>query len=359
MNSKVRLLIPATVLVMALAFPTVAQRRAEQVDLPISAATRAEVIESVLKRLNDSYIFPEVAAQMEKAIRVRIQKGEYDRITSSKILAQTLTTHLREVSHDGHLSVNYSYDSIPVSSAERDPSPEQRERMRRFAVSVNFGFEKIDRLEGNIGYLRIDGFIPADAGAETAIAAMNYLANTDALIFDLRNNRGGDPSMIAFLSSYLFGSEPVHLNDLYWREGNHTHQYWTLTYVPGRRYVGKPVYILTSKRTFSAGEEFTYNLQALRRAVIIGETTGGGANPGGEVRINEHFAVFVPMGRAINPITKTNWEGTGVKPDIEMPEAQALKAAHLAALRRLLETTTDERSRGELRSAIERVEKQP
>lgn len=154
MNSKFRLLISATVLVMALAFPTIAQIRAEQTDLPISAATRTEVIESVLKRLNDSYIFPEVAAQMEKAIRARMLRGEYDRITSNKILAQTLTTHLREVSHDGHLSVNYSYDSIPVSSAERDPSPEQRERMRRFAVSVNFGFEKIDRLEGNIGYLR-------------------------------------------------------------------------------------------------------------------------------------------------------------------------------------------------------------
>jgi C-terminal processing protease CtpA/Prc len=119
------------------------------------------------------------------------------------------------------------------------------------------------------------------------------------------------------------------------------------------------VYILTSKRTFSAGEEFTYNLQALRRAVILGETTGGGANPGDEVRINEHFAVFVPMGRAINPITKTNWEGTGVKPDIEVPEAQALKAAYLAALRKLLDRSTDERTRGELKSVIERVEKQP
>jgi C-terminal processing protease CtpA/Prc len=189
---------------------------------------------------------------------------------------------------------------------------------------------------------------------------MNFLAHSDALIFDLRESAGGgDPSTVVFLSSYLFGSEPAHLNDLYWREGNRTHQYWTLTYVPGRRYVGKPVYILTSKRTFSAGEEFAYNLQALKRATIIGETTGGGANPGDEFRINDHFEVFVPTGRAINPVTKTNWEGTGVRPDIEAPKAQALKTAHLAALRTLLEATTDERSRGQLKSLIERIERQP
>ena len=116
---------------------------------------------------------------------------------------------------------------------------------------------------------------------------------------------------------------------------------------------------MTSRRTFSAGEELAYNLQALRRATVIGETTGGGANPGEEFRINEHFEMFVPTGRAINPVTRTNWEGTGVKPDIEVPEAQALKTAHLAALRRLLEGATDEGSRGRLRSVIERVERQP
>jgi hypothetical protein len=197
-------------MVMALAFPTIAQIRAEQTDLPISAATRTEVIESILKKLNDSYVFPEVAAQMEKAIRARMQRGEYDRITSSMALAQILTAHLREVSHDLHLGVTYNYEPTPVSTRQGEPTPEQRERMRRFAAPLNFGFERIDRLEGNIGYLRIDGFIPADVSGETAIAAMNFLANTDALIFDLRNNHGGAPSMVTFLSSYLFDSEPIH-----------------------------------------------------------------------------------------------------------------------------------------------------
>jgi retinol-binding protein 3 len=362
MNNKLRFLMPATVLTGMLLFPVFSftQVRPEQTDLPINAATRTVVIEAVLRRLNDSYVFPEVAAQMERAIRARLQRAEYDRVSSSAALAQTLTSHLREVNNDRHLEVSYRYEPIPVSAGRGEPTPEQLERARRFAVSVNFGFERIDRLEGNIGYLRIDGFIPADVGGETAAAAMNFLAHTDALIFDLRESAGGgDPSMIVFLSSYLFGSEPVHLNDLYWRERNRTQQYWTLSYVPGRRHVGNPVYILTSRRTFSAGEELAYNLQALRRATVIGETTGGGANPGEEFRINEHFEMFVPTGRAINPVTRTNWEGTGVKPDIEVPEAQALKTAHLAALRRLLEGATEERSRGRLRSVIERVERQP
>jgi len=357
--SQVVIAVAALVTILLIPNLSLAQTKKEQADLPINAATRTEIIEAILRRLNESYVFPEVAAQMEKAIRARLRRGEYDRIASSAALAQTLTANLREVNNDRHLEVRYSYETIPVSPGRGEPTPEQLERALRFAVSVNFGFEKIDRLAGNIGYLRVDGFIPADAGAETAIAAMTFLGHTDALIFDLRESAGGgDPSMVVFLSSYLFGPEPVHLSDGYWREGNRIQQYWTLPYVPGRRFVGKPVYFLTSRRTFSAGEAFAYDLQALKRAVVIGEPTGGGANPGFEHRINEHFIMFVPIGRSINPITKTNWEGTGVKPDIEVPEAQALKTAHLAALRRILGTTTDEKSREELRGMIKSVENQ-
>ena len=356
-RSVIFTLISAVVLIPRFSVPETPRN---EPDRPINAATSAEVIQNILKQLNELYVFPEVAAQMESAIRTRVRGGDYEHVTSSASLAQLLTEHLREVSHDEHLSVNYSHNSIPVNSAKTRPSPEELERMQRFAIRVNFGFEKIDRLEGNIGYIRIDGFIPVEAGAETAIAAMNFLAHTDALIFDLRESAaGGDPSMVVFLSSYLFNDEPVHLNDLYWRKGNRTQQYWTLQYVPGRRYLGKPVYILTSKRTFSAGEELAYNLQALKRATVIGEITGGGANPGEEVRISEHFAVFIPGGRAINPVTKTNWEGKGVKPDIEVPETQALKTAHLTALRKLAETSRDEKARRELMGLIETLQDRP
>lgn len=361
MNNKLRFLMSATVLTVMLLSPVLsrAQTRPEQTDLPINAATRTEVIELVLSRLNESYVLPETAAQMEKSIRSRIRKGEYNQITGSAALAQTLTSHLREISNDKHLGLSYSYEPIPANESQGEPTVEEKEMFRRLAGSQNFGFEKIERLNGNVGFMELNGFINPELGAETAIAAMNFLANTDALIIDLRYNGGGEPGLAQLISTYFFSGKPVHLNSIYWREGNRTQQYWTLPFVPGKRYIDKPIFILTSKRTFSAPEEFAYNLQALKRATIVGETTRGGANPAKDFRINEHFSLLVPIGRAVNPITGTNWEGTGIKPDIEATEAQALKTAHLAALRKLLDTATSERKKMMLKGVIEEVEKQP
>jgi len=331
----------------------------QQQDLTVDAATRTAVIDGALKQLNDAYVFPETAKKMEQAIRDRVQKKEYDQITSARALASTLTAHLQEVSHDKHLRVGYSFEPIPVRKGDEEPTAEEREKFITFMRQSNFGFEKIERLPGNIGYLDLRGFNPAEFAAETGTAAMNFLANTDALIIDLRRNGGGDPAMVAFLSSYLFDSEPVHLNDLYWREGDSTHQWWTLPHVPGKRFGDKKeVYVLTSKRTFSAAEEFTYNLKNLKRATIIGETTGGGAHPGGPARINEHFSIWVPRGRAINPYSKTNWEGTGVKPDVEAPAEQALKVAQVAALNKVIEKTTDPQRKELLKGALATAQKE-
>ena len=168
----------------------------------------------------------------------------------------------------------------------------------------------------------------------TAVAAMNFLAHADAIIIDLRENGGGDPKMIALVSTYLF-SKPTHLNDLWERKSNTTQQYWTLPYVPGDRLDGKPAYVLTSKRTFSGAEEFSYNLKNLKRATIVGETTGGGAHPVRGQRIDDHFIIGVPFARAINPISKTNWEGTGVEPDVKVPAAEALATAQKLAIEKL------------------------
>jgi C-terminal processing protease CtpA/Prc len=346
------------ILFLAASFSVLAQTKKPQPDININAAIRAEVIESVIKQLNEQYIFPEIAKEIEKALRERVQRKEYDRITSAAELAKTLTTVLREVSRDQHLSVNYSFESVPIRAKKTEPTSAEREGLRNYGGAINFGFEKVERLPGNVGYLRLNLFFPVEYGAETAVAAMNFVANTEALIIDLRGNDGGNPDMVVLLASYLFGNEPVHLGNLYRREGNATQQFWTLPFVPGKRYVGKDVYILTSKRTFSAAEGFAYDLKNLKRATVIGETTGGGANPRDVVRINEHFWVGLPTARAVNPITGTNWEGTGVKPDVEIPAELALKTAQLTVLKKILATVTDENRVNNLNKLIEALQKE-
>ncbi|HLV81308.1 MAG TPA: S41 family peptidase [Chthonomonadaceae bacterium] len=328
----------------------------EQPDTTLDASARAEVIEGALQRLKAGYVFPAVADKMEAAIHERMKQGEYDHITSARALASTLTDNLQAVCHDKHLRVFYSYQPLPEEKADA-PSAEAEKRFWQVAAAHNFEFEKVERMDGNVGYLKFNAFVPPSMAGETAAAAMNFLANTDALVIDLRDNHGGEPDMIALLCSYLFGPEPVHLNDIYWRPDNSTRQFWTLSYVPGKRYGDKPVYVLTSKHTFSGAEEFTYNLKNLKRATIVGETTGGGANPGGTQRINAHFEVFVPMGRTINPYTHTNWEGTGVSPDVAVPADQALNRATVMALQGLVAKSADGPQKEELQRALEKAQK--
>jgi len=322
-------------------------------DFTITQAERKQVIDNAIARLHQYYVFPEVATKMEQAVRARAAKGEYDSITSAKELAQKLTADLREVSKDGHLGVYHHKDIVPDKPFLANPTPEELEKQRTFASKVNYGFEKVERLQGNIGVIDIRGFMPPDIGGDTGAAAMNFIANTDALIVDLRNNGGGEPAMIAFLTSYLF-DEPTHLNDIYERFTDKTQQFWTNQYVPGPRFGGKkPVFVLTSKKTFSGGEEFTYNLKNLKRATIIGETTGGGAHPVNGVKISDHFEIGVPFARAISPITKTNWEGTGVTPDIALPADQAFDRAYLMALEQVIAATADPQRKNGLQKLLD------
>lgn len=333
-----------------------AQDLGAQQDMTIAAKTRTAVIEGALRALNANYVFPEVAQQMEQALRARMQRKEYDAITSARTLANTLTQHLQEVSRDKHLRVNYSFEKLPEFNSDEEPEAE-RARRQAFQRQVNFGFEKIERLRGNIGYVDLRGFMDAEAGSETVAATMNLIAETDALIFDLRQNGGGQPEMVALISSYLF-EQLTHLNDIYSRPENNTREYWTQANVPGKKYLGKEIYVLTSRYTFSAGEEFTYNLKNLKRATIIGEVTGGGAHPTRPHRLNEHFTIGVPFARAINPITKTNWEGIGVQPDVAVPREQAQHVAHIAALKNILAKTAEAQQREELQSALASVQRE-
>jgi hypothetical protein len=325
-------------------------------DATIDAATRTAVVDGAIGHLRSAYVFADVAEKMADAIRSRASKKEYDAITSARAFADTLTKHLQEVSKDKHLRVMYSADGFPQRKGP--PPPEERARMLAEERRRNFGFQRVDRLDGNVGYIELLGFSGTPEASETAVAAMNFAAGTDALVFDLRRNGGGSPAMIGLISSYLF-DDVVHLNDFYIRETDQRRQFWTSPHVQGRRYGReKPVYVLTSARTFSAAEEFTYNLKNLKRATIVGETTGGGAHPGGVRRITDQFAIWVPNGRAINPVTKTNWEGTGIEPHVKVEAAKALQAAHLDAVKRIRETATDPRHREQLDAVIAELQKQ-
>jgi hypothetical protein len=313
-------------------------------DLPLDPKMRGEVIDRLLKEVAEGYVFPKVAQKMGEAIRARVKGKEYDGVKTGQELARLLSKHLQEVSKDRHLRVLCSTRKLP-DRPKGKPDPKLTARRRAFQQKLNAGFRRVERLAGNVGYLELDGFMDHKAAARPAAAAMTFLADTDALIIDLRRNGGGTPHTVALVCSYLFDEKPVHLNSLYWRKGDRTEEFWTLKKVDGPRYLGKDVFVLTSKRTFSAAEEFTYNLQSRKRATVVGETTGGGAHPGGMVRLGDHFVAFIPAGRAINPVTKTNWEGTGVKPDIAVPADRALERAHREAVKRLLAKTKDEEAR--------------
>jgi hypothetical protein len=329
----------------------------DQAPLPIDAAAASAVIEQALKQLEANYVFPEVAAKIAKAVRARQADKQYDKVKTGQQLAELLTKHLQEVSKDKHLRVFCSTEKLPKRKKGKAPGAGERERMQALARKTNAGYVKAERLPGNVGYLELSNFAPAEAADGPAAAALNFLANTDALIIDLRRNGGGSPTGVALLCSYFFDEKPVHLNSLYWRKGDRTEKFFTRKDLAGKRYLGRDVYVLTSSRTFSGAEEFAYNLQCLKRATVVGETTGGGAHPGGMFPLGDHFAMFISTGRAINPITKTNWEGTGVKPDVAVPAAKALDTAHRLAVKKVLAGTKDERLRRLIESELKRASK--
>ena len=290
-------------------------------DATTGARARSAVIETVLRELRDRYVFPDVALAMDAAIRERLRKSEYNAVVDAAEFAEKLTADLQAVSRDKHLRVRRS------AVGGRSAAVPRR--------SDNHGFARVEQMAGNVGYIDLRAFAAGREAAKKANETMAALADTDALVIDLRQNGGGSPEMIILLCSYLLRSEPVLLNSFIGRDGQLVSESWTLKNVPGPRYTDKDVYVLTSGYTFSAAEEFAYDLANLKRATLIGEVTGGGANPVDRFQIDDEFEVTIPTARALNPITKTNWEGTGVKPDIEVPAAEALHTAHTLALEKL------------------------
>lgn len=311
-------------------------------DLHLNPGESVSALEALIERLigllRAAYVFPEVAAELDQSLCDHLRAGRYAAAEGSA-LAELLTEDLQAVSRDKHLRVRHSDEVIPPHRDDLYEDPQWLAAYAETGRLENFGFARVERLPGNIGYIDLRAFYDAQLAAETGVAAMNLLAHTSALIIDLRRNTGGDPAMVALLTTYLFEGEPVHLNSLYSRTEDRLQQFWTLPYVPGRRYGDKPVYVLCSSRTFSAAEEFTYNLRTRGRATVVGERTRGGAHPGSLYRLSDHFEAFIPNGRAINPISNTNWEGVGVEPDVATPQEQAFTVAYAAALREVAIST--------------------
>jgi retinol-binding protein 3 len=305
----------------------------------LTAAQRNQVIEGAAERLAENYVFPDMGQSMADGLRAQRKHGDYREITNSDILATRLSDDLRAIGHDRHVGLRFSWDVVPPDPPDRGDQPDPRwdinPELKEHLEASNCGFEKAEHFSPNIGYLKFNEFADTDICADTAIAAMNVLANTDALIIDLRDNHGGRSAMVTLIAGYLF-AVPTHLNDVYHRSDNSTQESWTAANVSGKRFLNKPVFLLTSRQTFSAAEDFSYALKNLKRATLIGESTGGGAHPIAPHRINDHFIIVVPIGRSISPITKTDWEGTGVEPDIKVAAGDALDEA----LKRAREHTT-------------------
>ena len=330
----------------------VAQAQGQQQDLPIDAAQRAAILDGAAQRYDSLYVFADRGREIKKQLSSKAVRQRYALCNMASCLADSLTKDLQQWSGDKHLRLVFSVRPRPMPSAVTDPAAAERER--EMMRQRNFGFHNIERLHGNIGLIELGRFDPAQDAAETAAAAMRFVANTDALIIDLRNNGGGRADMVAHLMSY-FVNEATHLGTMKRRKSEDDVQFWTAAHVPAPRYVGKPIYVLTSKRTFSAAEGLTYDLQQHANAIVIGETTRGGANPGSFEQINEHFAVFVPTGQTVNAKTHTNWDGVGIKPDHEAAAADAVKVAHKLALQTLVQKNDNEARISMWRQALEEL----
>jgi retinol-binding protein 3 len=324
-----------------------------QPDLHITPEEKSQILDSITRNINTSYVFPEMTSRLEKALRTFQKEKAYANINSSNAFADSINDILMRVSSDKHLRILFSDDTVPPKSDKEPPLPDF---IKQFAVQNNYGFKKIDILDGNIGYMNILGFFPFDQATDRAIAAFDFLENTQAMIIDMRNNSGGVGGLADFIISYFFDKQPVEFMEAVFTKDHRIKHAWSYFYVPGKRYIGKPVYILTSHATFSAGEAFTYIMQSLKRATIVGESTGGGANFGDLLRLNDHFVMNMPIGRPISPITKTNWEGIGVQPDIPTSQDKALHTAHMAALKQLLETTTDPETKNRLTDLLQKLQ---
>lgn len=346
-------------LFLAIAHSGYSQSVDNSVNKTLSEEVKKETIDSLTFYLNTYYIDKELAEKASAQLFNFLKEGKYNLLTSHNQFALALTKDIRSVIKDKHINVRFSAEliSTDLNKYIMEVPPAEKEYYQKWLQEDNYGIRKIDVLKGNIGYISFNYFCAPEFSSEVYVAAMQYINHTSALIIDLRDCRGSaSPEAIPFLASYFFKA-PVYLNNFQWNH-NHTNvQQWTSSVVPGEKYLNKPVYILTSKATFSGAEEFAYDFKNLGRATIIGDTTSGGANPGGGFRIGDHFLAFIPFGKVTNPITGTNWEGIGVSPDIQVNIKNSLSKAHSLALQHRLDNDSINIFSDQLKHIMEEVNK--
>lgn len=349
------------VLLLVFAVFAYAQPQQRPPDLPLTADERTRIIENVADRIERMYVDPAKAKEIAAKLRAELKRGSFDKFNTALDLVPPMNRALIAASGDKHIGFGYGAkpDPRPLDAPEPPETPEERAQRVRDVARNGFGIHGVQRLEGNVGLLTWMKFHEPDVAGDAVATAMRLLSGTDALIIDLRNSDGGSPQMVQLLVSYFVPDvEPVHAFSIYDRPTDATRQYWTLPYVPGPRYAGKDVYILTSSRTWSAGEGFTDHMKRLKLATVVGEVTKGGAHPSMWVRVHPNFGVKVPVARAFDPITGEDWEGKGITPDVAVPEKEALRTAHLMAIRRLREKAADDDTKEFLDWSLGNIEKQ-
>jgi Peptidase family S41/N-terminal domain of Peptidase_S41 in eukaryotic IRBP len=295
----------------------------------LDTAERQRVIHEAAANLKEHYVYPDVGQKMADALLAHEKSGDDDAATDGEAFANLLTKQMRDVSSDRRVVLVYSKDPLPPQPT--GPTAEDLARYKETMEKENCTFEKIEIRPRNIGYLKVNSFPDPSVCRGKATAAMESVNHAEAVIFDLRDNRGGEPEMVALMAAYLFDHPEYWYNP---RE-NTTEQSWTASPVPGNKLADKPVYVLTSARTISGAEQFCYDLKMLKRATLVGETTGGAAHSGVWHRIDDHFGMGIPETKPINPFSKSDWAGTGVEPDVKVSAADALRTAEKLAARKL------------------------
>ncbi|HLJ89530.1 MAG TPA: S41 family peptidase [Candidatus Angelobacter sp.] len=330
--------------------------RSEAQSPTLTPEMRRNVIQRLGEHLKARYVFPDVGQRAAVGLLNKLAKGSYDAQLSPDEFADLLTRDLQQLGNDRHLRVGFVPDLPPVPEPGSAPNSQEFEAARNMAARTGFGIRRVQHLPGNVGYIDIRGFLNTEFAAPAISASIALLEGSNAIMIDLRNNGGGEPETVAYFLSHFFPvGDPRHLNDIYTRTDNATRSYWTDSSA-SPRYSG-PLYVLTSHETFSGGEECAYDLRVQKRAILVGETTGGGANPGEVMKLVDGFVAFIPTGQSVNPITKTSWEQVGVAPDMASTAKDAARVAYIAALQRAAEQSHDPEQLADLTDILKSAER--